>query len=77
MARRGPGDNGPDIAYAVICQRPTRRAAVVTELAAALLAQGGYAGERCADYLPQIAAACYVSVCTGHLPGGMDGKSGG
>lgn len=65
FARTGPSDIGPDVAYAVICRRPAHRRRVVMELTAALLAQSGVVGERCADYLPQIAARCYVHVCTG------------
>lgn len=65
FARRGEADIGPDVALAVICRKMAHRRKVVTELAAALLASGGRAGERCADYLPQIAAACYSHVVTG------------
>ena len=66
FARQGDGDIGPDVAFAVICQRMTHRRRVVSEMTAALLAQGGRPGERCADYLPQIAASCYVHVVTGN-----------
>lgn len=65
FARRGENDIGPDVALAVICRKMAHRRRVVTELAAALLAQGGRPGERCADALLEIAAACYVHVVTG------------
>lgn len=65
FARRGEADIGPDVAFAVICRKMAHRRKVVTELAAALLASGGRAGERCAYYLPQIASACYSHVVTG------------
>lgn len=65
FARRGSSDIGPDVAVAVICRRMDHRQRVVTELTAALLAQSGRVGERCADHLPQIAAACYMHVVTG------------
>ena len=77
FARRGASDIGPDVAMAVICRKMAHRRRVVTELAAALLAQSGRVGERCADYLPQIAAACYSNVVTGEAlerPEGPDDR---
>lgn len=65
FARRGANDIGPDVAMAVICRVPAHRERVVTELAAALLAESGWVGERCVDQLPMVAAQCYMHVCTG------------
>lgn len=69
FARSGPNDIGPDVAFAVICQRPTHRERVVVKLAEALMNLAGHVAERCADSLPQVAAACYAHVCSGqHVP---------
>lgn len=75
FARRGRDDIGPDVAMAVICRVPAHRQRVVTELAAALLAESGRVGERCADHLPIVAARCYMHVCIGspaEQPEGVD-----
>lgn len=65
FARQGPNDIGPDVAFAVICKKMTHRERVVMKLADALLGLAGHVAERCADSLPQVAAASYVHVCTG------------
>lgn len=64
-ARAGGNDIGPDLVCAIVLQWPGKPHRVVTELAAALLAQTGRVGERCADHLPMIARACYLHVVTG------------
>lgn len=75
FARRGPGDIGPDIAVAIATGNTAHRMKIVRELAAALLASTGSAGERCADALLKIAAHCYLSVLgiePGAIPEGVD-----
>lgn len=64
-AKQGPSDIGPDIALAIVCQADYRRQRIVTELAAALLAMTGRAGERCAHVLPMICGRAYVAVVLG------------
>lgn len=65
FARRGEADIGPDVALAVILKEMTHREKVIFKLSKALLLLSGFAGQRCAYYLPQISAACYRHVCTG------------
>lgn len=73
-ARAGENDIGPDLVCAIVLQWPGKPHRIVTELAAALLAQTGRVGERCADYIPIIARQCYLSVVTGvELPDEIDG----
>jgi|GEM_PF-2147060 len=64
-AKEGPSDIGPDIALAIVCQADYRRQQIVTELVAALLAETGRVGERCADVLPIICGRAYVAVVLG------------
>lgn len=72
-ARVGANDIGPDLVAAIVLQWTGKPERVVGELTAALLAQTGRVGQRCADYLPIIARQCYLSVVTGvELPDEID-----
>lgn len=73
FARQGPDDIGPDVAFAIICQKPTHRERVVAKLSEALLKLAGHVAERCADHLPQVSAACYAHVCSGQYVQAPDG----
>ncbi|MFC4729110.1 hypothetical protein [Coralloluteibacterium thermophilus] len=75
FARRHDGDIGPDIAFAMVTQSDYRRARIVSELTAALLAATGRVGERCRDYLPQVCGQAYIAVVLGREAQRPDGVS--